>query len=257
MVAAAQKAGRKLIRDFGEVEQLQVSQKGPADFVSAADKRSEKILHEELSKARPNYNFLMEESGTIPGLDKSNCWIIDPLDGTTNFLHGISHFSISIGLERDNDIYAGVIHCPITDHTFWAEKGKGAFLNSQRLRVSGRKSMQESLFATGIPFNNSINYDGFQEELSIVMKHTAGVRRFGVASLDLAWVAAGRFDGFWETGLKPWDLAAGIILVREAGGFVSDISGGKVILKKGDIVATNHNLHADLISMLKNTKRFS
>jgi len=257
MVAAAQKAGRKLVRDFGEVEQLQVSRKGPADFVSTADKKAEKIVHDELSKARPNFGFLMEESGEVPGSDISNRWIIDPLDGTTNFLHGIPHFAVSIALERDNDIFAGVIHEPVTDQTFWAEKGKGAFLNSRRLRVSGRRDMAEALFATGIPFKGTPNHDRFQKELASVMEISAGIRRFGAASLDLAWVAAGRFEGFWETGLQPWDMAAGIVIVREAGGFVTDISGRRNMLSTGGIVAANDSLHGELSSIVRKAQRSS
>ncbi|MBT3767634.1 MAG: inositol monophosphatase, partial [Rhodospirillales bacterium] len=208
MTAAAQKAGRKLIRDFGEVEHLQVSQKGPADFVSNADHKAEKILREELQKARPRFGFLLEEGGEIKGEDISNRWIVDPLDGTTNFLHGIPHFSISIALERDGIPYAGVVYEPIHDEMYWAEKGSGAFLNGRRLRVSGRKEMNESLFSTGIPFLGAKDHPQFLKELEAVMAVSAGVRRFGSAALDLAYVAAGRYDGFWETGLNAWDIAA-------------------------------------------------
>lgn len=257
MVAAAQKAGRKLVRDFGEVEHLQVSRKGPADFVSTADKKAEKIVFEELSKARPNFGFLMEEGGEVTGKDISNRWIIDPLDGTTNFLHGIPHFAVSIGLERDNDIFAGVVYEPVGDQTFWAEKGKGAFLNSRRLRVSGRRDLSESLFATGIPFKGLPNHDRFQKELAAIMEISSGVRRFGAASLDLAWVAAGRYEGFWETGLSPWDMAAGIVLVREAGGFVTDISGRKNMLSTGGIVAANDSLHGELAKIIRKAQRTS
>lgn len=255
MVAATQSAGRKLVRDFGEVEHLQVSRKGPADFVSTADKKAEKIVYEELSKARPKFGFLMEEGGEIQGSDISNRWIVDPLDGTTNFLHGIPHFAISIALERDNDLFAGVIHDPVSDQTFWAEKGKGAFLNQRRLRVSARRDMTESLFSTGIPFMGTQNHDTFMKELAAVMAVSAGVRRFGAASLDLAWVAAGRYDGFWETGLSPWDMAAGIVLVREAGGFVSDLSGRGEMLSTSGIVAANDNLHGPLLTLLRKARR--
>ncbi len=255
MASAAQKAGRKLVRDFGEVEHLQVSRKGPADFVSAADKKAEKIVFEELSKARPKFGFLMEESGEVPGSDISNRWIVDPLDGTTNFLHGIPQFAISIALERDNELFAGVIHEPVTDQTFWAEKGKGAFLNQRRLRVSARRDMADSLFATGIPFLGVRDHETFMKELAAVMEVSAGVRRFGAASLDLAWVAAGRFDGYWESGLSPWDMAAGIVLVREAGGFVSDYSVRNNMLSTGNIIAANGNLHGPLSTLLRKARK--
>ncbi|MCW9003414.1 MAG: inositol monophosphatase [Rhodospirillales bacterium] len=241
MVAAASKAGRALVRDFGEVEQLQVSKKGPADFVSIADTKAEKILFQELQKARPEFGFLMEEQGVIEG-DGEHCWIIDPLDGTSNFLHGIPHFAISIALEKAGELVAGVIYAPIQDEMFWAEKGQGAFLNGRRLRVSGRNDMAESLFATGVPFLGRPDHELFLKQLAGIMAVTAGVRRFGSAALDLAYVAAGRFDGFWETGIKPWDMAAGIVLVREAGGFVSDISGKKAMLDTGSVICANEHL---------------
>ena len=255
MVSAAHNAGRKLVRDFGEVEQLQVSRKGPADFVSTADKKAEEIVFSELSKARPKFGFLMEEGGEVAGSDISNRWIIDPLDGTTNFLHGIPHFAVSIALERDSEIFAGVIHEPITDQTFCAEKGKGAFLNNRRLRVSARRNMADSLFATGIPFLGTDNHDRYMKELAAVMAVSAGVRRFGAASLDLAWVAAGRYDGYWETGLSPWDMAAGIVLVREAGGYVTDISGRGNMISTGGIVAGNDNLHGPLATLVRKAQK--
>ena len=217
MDQAARKAARHLIRDFGEVEQLQVSIKGPGDFVSAADRKAEKILREELSRARPNFGFLLEESGEVPSRD-GHRWIIDPLDGTTNFLHGIPHFALSIGLEWKGELIAGLVFDPIKDETFVAEKGAGAFLNERRLRVSGRKDLGASVMGTGIPVLNWPGREkGFSGQLDRVSGKVAGVRRLGTASLDLAYVAAGRFDGFWEYGLKPWDIAAGMILVREAG----------------------------------------
>ncbi len=253
MVMAAQKAGRKLVRDFGEVEHLQVSKKGPADFVSAADKTAERILVEELKKARPNYSFLLEERGAIDGSDSSNRWIVDPLDGTTNFLHGIPHFAISIALERDGEIYAGVIYNPVTDELYLAEQGCGAYLNGHRLRVSARRELDEALFATGIPFKGAKDHSAFLKQLEAVMSCTAGVRRFGSASLDLAYVAAGRYDGFWETALQPWDIAAGIILVREAGGFVTEIGGGTGMLNSGSILAGNDSLHDSLGQLLRET----
>ena len=251
MTAAAQKAGRKLARDFGEVEQLQVSKKGPADFVSTADRTAEKKLHYELSKARPKFGFLMEESGAIEGSDTSNRWIIDPLDGTTNFLHGIPHFAISIALERDGDIHAGVVYDPVYDQMYWAEKGQGAYLNGRRLRVSGRTSLDECLFATGIPFKGVRDHPLFLKQLEAIMAISAGVRRFGSAALDLAYVAAGRYDGFWETDLQPWDIAAGIVLVRESGGYVSEIDGKTGMLESGSILAANDQMHAPLKKILK------
>lgn len=251
MTAAAQKAARKLVRDFGEVEHLLVSKKGPADFVTIADKKSEDTLVYELKKARPDYSFILEEGGKITGKDESNTWVIDPLDGTTNFIHGIPHFAISIGLMRDNDMFAGVIYNPIQDEMYWGEKGQGAFLNGRRIRVSSRKDVSQSLFSTGIPFMGSEKEERFLERLEAVMSVSSGVRRFGSAALDLAYVAAGRYDGFWETGLKPWDMAAGIAIVREAGGFVTDIRGRKDMMDRGDIVCANDKLHPQLLKMVK------
>jgi myo-inositol-1(or 4)-monophosphatase len=251
MCGAARKAGRALTRDFGEVEHLQVSKKSPSDFVSAADHRAETVVRTELARARARYRFLMEESGAIAGADTSNRWIVDPLDGTTNFLHGIPHFAVSIALERDNELIAGVVYNPIVDEMYWAEKGKGAFLNGRRLRVSGRKELAVALFATGIPFAGRRDHALFLRQLEKVMAVSAGVRRFGSAALDLAYLAAGRYDGFWETGLSPWDMAAGIVLVREAGGFVSDLDGGASMLASGDILAANESLHDSLGRLLR------
>ena len=248
MTAAATKAARGLVRDFGEIENLQVSKKGPADFVTTADKKTEEVLVTGLMKARPRFGFLLEEGGKIEGADTSNRWIIDPLDGTTNFLHGIPHFSISIALERDGEPVAGVIYEPITDQMFWAEKGQGAYLNGRRIRVSARRRLEESLFATGIPFAGKQDHDRFLSQLKAVMAVSAGVRRFGSAALDLAYVAAGRYEGFWEFGLHPWDIAAGIVLVREAGGFVTDIGGG--MIESGEILAANDSLHGPLLKIL-------
>jgi myo-inositol-1(or 4)-monophosphatase len=257
MTAAAQKAARGLVRDFGEVEHLQVSKKGPSDFVSTADKKAETVLFEELQRARPKYGFLMEERGVVEGPDSSNRWIIDPLDGTTNFLHGIPQFSISIALERDGQIFAGVIYNPVTDEMFAAEKGQGAFLNGRRLRVSARRDLAQSLFATGIPFLGRENHELFLSQLQAVMAVSAGVRRFGAASLDLAWVAAGRYEGFWEQNLQPWDIAAGMILVAEAGGFVSDLAGGRNMLDRGDIAAGNDAMHQVLLKTLAGASKGS
>jgi len=251
MVNAAQKAGRGLRRAFGEIEKLQVSKKGPADYVSEADHRAEKTIFEELRHARPNFGFLMEESGIVEGTDNSNRWIIDPLDGTLNFLHGLPHFAVSIGLERDREIFAGVIYEPITDQLFWAEKGKGAFLNENRLRVSSRRNLEESLFATGIPFAGREGHKPFLTQLENVMAVSAGVRRYGSAALDLAYVAAGRYEGFWEQGINAWDMAAGIILVREAGGYVTDFDGKNNMMENGSIIASNDQLHRPLKKLIE------
>ncbi len=250
MVGAARKAARKLIRDFGEVEQLQVSRKGPADFVSAADRRAERVIVEELRRARPRYGVLAEESGATEGPDISNRWIVDPLDGTTNFLHGIPHFCISIALERDREIVAGVVHEPLRDEMYWCERGVGAYLNDRRLRVSARRQLREAVVATGMPFLGRSGHEESLSQLRAAMAACAGVRRFGSAALDLAYVAAGRYDGFWESGLSPWDLAAGILLVREAGGLVSDLDGGEDILASGRVLAANEPLHGPLLSLL-------
>ena len=251
MIAAVRKAARKLVRDFGEVEQLQVSLKGPADFVSQADIQTEKILHEELSRARPDFSFLLEEGGVITGKDPNNYWIIDPLDGTINFLHGLPHFAISIAHESSGVLNAGVIYDPIRDEMFQAERGNGAFLNDHRLRVSARRTLEDSVLATGIPCLGHDHGPACLDMLSAAMGACAGVRRFGAATLDLAYVAAGRYEGFWETGLKPWDLAAGILLVREAGGMVSDLKGGKTMMKCGDIIATNDLLDQPITRLLR------
>ena len=251
MVAAARKAARGLQRDFGEVENLQVSLKGPANFVTAADKKAEKTLFEELSKGRPGYGFLMEEGGTIEGSDKSHRWIIDPLDGTTNFLHGIPMFSISVALERDGQLVAGLVYNPISDEMFIAEKGQGAFLNDRRIRVAARRELAQAVVATGIPHIGRPEHPRFLSELGTVMNEVAGVRRMGSAALDLAYVAAGRFDAYWEANLAAWDMAAGIVLVREAGGFVSDLAGRDDMLGTGGIVAGNDMLSRKLADLLK------
>ena len=251
MLRAAEKAGRGLVRDFSEVEKLQVSVKGPADFVSIADTRAERTIREELSRARPAYGFLMEESGEQAGSNPSFRWIVDPLDGTTNFLHGIPHFCISIALERDGEIVSAVIYDPVKDERFWAEKGEGAFLTDQRLRVASRRRLNDAVIATGIPFRGRGEHKPFLGQLEAVMANTAGVRRFGSAALDLAYVAAGRFDGFWEQWLAPWDMAAGILLVREAGGFVTEIDGGGNMLRTGSILAGNQHIHDALTRLVR------
>ena len=252
MANAAQKASKRLLRDFAEVEQLQVSIKGPSDFVSQADIRAEQTLKEELNKARPGYAFLMEESGASGSDNWSWRWVVDPLDGTTNFLHGMPHWAISIALERrlpdgGSEIAAGLIYAPAVDEMFWAEKGSGAFVNERRLRVSARRELSEAVFATGIPFGavSAQRRYAFSRTLAGLMPHVAGIRRFGAAALDLAWVAAGRFDGYWELGIKPWDVAAGMILVREAGGYATD-AGEADPRDTGNIVAGNPHLHAKL-----------
>ncbi|MFZ3033513.1 MAG: inositol monophosphatase family protein [Parvibaculum sp.] len=254
MVAAVRKAARGLQRDFGEVENLQVSMKGPGDFVSAADKKAEKVLFEELSKARPGYGFLMEEGGVVEGADKSHRWIIDPLDGTTNFLHGIPQFAISVGLEREGQMVAGVIYNPVTDELFLAEKGQGAFLNDRRLRVSARRDITQCVIGCGIPHIGRPGHDTFLKEERAVMQNASGLRRMGAASLDLAYVAAGRFDGYWEAGLSPWDMAAGIVLVREAGGTVSDINGREDMLNSGGVIVGNEMIFGQLSKILKATR---
>jgi myo-inositol-1(or 4)-monophosphatase len=252
MIAAARKAGRSLARDFGEVEQLQVSLKGPANFVSAADHRAEDILFTELSRARPGYGLLMEERGEIKGADATHRWLVDPLDGTTNFLHGIPIFAVSIALERDGELVAGLVYNPATDETFTAEKGKGAYLNDRRrLRVAARSELAACVIGTGIPHSGRPNHDLFLKELRAVMGISAGVRRMGAAALDLAWTAAGRLDGFWEHGLRPWDMAAGIVILREAGAYVSDSSGKDGMLAEGGIIAGNETIHAKLLKLLK------
>ena len=232
MTEAARKTGRVLRRDFGEVEQLQVSHKGPSDFVTAADIKAEKTLRAELQKARPRFGFLMEESGEIQGEDGKHRWIIDPIDGTTNFLHGIPHFAISIGLEMEGEMIAGLVYNPIVEEVFWAEKGQGAFLNDKRLRVSARNRMSEAVMATGIPFHGRPGHEPFIDQMGRVMKDVAGIRRMGAASLDLAYVAAG------------------VLLVREAGGFVTDFKGDKNVLASGNVVAANAKLHKQFLDLV-------
>ncbi len=257
MVSAALKAARSLLHDFGEVEQLQVSRKGPADFVSEADRRAEDILRRELGKARPGFAMLLEEAGAIAGAEgTTERWIVDPLDGTTNFLHGIPHFAISIAHEQDGEIIAALVYEPLRDEAFWAAKGIGAYVNNnRRLRVSAREHLSDSVLATGIPFADRPGKREMLAVLEPMMDRTAGLRRFGVASLDLAYVAAGRFDAFWEIGLAPWDVAAGILLVREAGGFVSEISGRDDPLNGGTILASNDRLFKPVGTLLRDARK--
>ena len=251
MIAAARKTARALKRDFGELEKLQVSLKGPANFVSSADRRAEETLYQELSKARPGYGFLGEEGGLREGADKSHRWIVDPLDGTTNFLHGIPQFAISIALEREGIVVAGLVYNPASEEMFIAEKGKGAFMNEQRIRVAGRKRLADAIIACGLPHIGRGDLALAARETGAIQAQVAGLRRFGAAALDLAWIAAGRLDGYWERDLKPWDMAAGSILVREAGGFVSDCDGGADIFAKGHVAAGNEAIQKELLRVLK------
>ena len=250
MVKAARRAGRSLKRDLGEIENLQVSMKGPANFVSLADKRAEDMLYTDLNKARPGYGFLGEEGGNRDGTDKSHTWIVDPLDGTTNFLHGIPQFAVSIGLAREGQVIAGLIYNPANDELYMAEKGSGAFLNDTRLRVAGRKQLNECVIACGLPHIGRGDFELSRNEMAALQPKVAGLRRFGAASLDLAFVAAGRLDGYWERNLQPWDIAAGLILIKEAGGTVGDINGGDV-LTTGNVVAGNEFVHGALTKILR------
>jgi myo-inositol-1(or 4)-monophosphatase len=257
MIAAARAAGRSLARDFGEVENLQVSKKGPADFVSNADHRAEEIIFQHLSKARPGYGFVMEERGIVLGTDKSNRFIVDPLDGTLNFLHGQPHFAVSIALERDGELLTGVVFDVAKNEIFWAETGRGCWLENRKLRVATRRDLHESVIATGTPWHGKSedSHITFAREVAAMTPATAGIRRNGSAALDLAWVAAGRFDGFWERNLKSWDIAAGIVLVREAGGYISELDGGD-IMDTGSILASNEDLLPKLEKQLRHAASF-
>lgn len=252
MERAARKAAPRLRRDFNEVQLLQVSRKGPADFVSMADRQSEQTLYEELKKARPDWGFLLEEGGEIKGDPDKPRWIVDPLDGTSNFLHGLPHFAISIAVEDPRgasgkpEITHGLIYQPLTDESFWAEKGRGAWLQDRRLRVSARRDLPDALIATGIPFLGHGDFRPWSAIFAAIAPEVAGIRRFGSAALDLAWVAAGRYDGYWESDLKPWDVAAGMLLVREAGGFVTDYRGGDRAMERSEFLAANDALHSKL-----------
>ncbi|NIJ07121.1 myo-inositol-1(or 4)-monophosphatase [Sphingomonas vulcanisoli] len=260
MDRAARKAAPKLRRDFNEVQQLQVSRKGPADFVSQADEAAERTLYEELKKARPDWGFLGEESGAIAGDPSKPRWIVDPIDGTSNFLHGIPHFAISIAVEepRPNgrgELTQGLVYQPLTDESFWAEKGRGAWLQDKRLRVSARRDLSEALIATGAPFLGHGDFEEWTTIFNAIGPEVAGIRRFGSAALDLAWVAAGRFDGFWESDLKPWDVAAGLLLVKEAGGFVTDYRGGDQAMERNQFLAANDGLHSKLHKLVAKALR--
>ncbi len=239
MIKAARKAGRALVRDFGEVEQLQVSAKGPGDFVTRADRQAEATIREMLLEARPTYGYLGEEEGAKAGEDPTRRWIVDPLDGTTNFLHGLPHWAVSIALEHKGQVVAGVVHDPVKDETFFAERGEGAWLNESRLRVSGRTRMADSVFATGVPFGAQRSLPATLRDLARLMPECAGVRRMGAASLDLAYVAAGRFEGYWERETHPWDVAAGLLIVTEAGGLAGPLREGGKPLEDGEVIAAN------------------
>ncbi len=254
MVKAARKAARPLRRDFGEVENLQVSRKGPADFVTRADRRTEDILRGELHHARPAFGFILEEGEDESG-DGEHFWIIDPVDGTTNFIHGIPHFAMSIALKKGDDLIAGLIYNPVTDDMFIAERGRGAFLNNRRLRASARKGLSEAVIVNGCPHRGRADLAQFRKELAVVSAQVAGLRRFGAASLDFAWLAAGRFDGYWERGLKIWDIAAGVLMVREAGGRVEDLdNSGADVLKTCNVLAAADGVFPMLATVLRAAK---
>ncbi|WP_425093356.1 inositol monophosphatase family protein [Tropicimonas sp. S265A] len=242
MIKAARLAGRSLVKDFREVENLQVSMKGAGDFVSRADTRAEEILKEALMEARPNYGWLGEETGGAEGKDPTRRWIVDPLDGTTNFLHGMPHWAVSIALEHKGEVVAGVVFDAAKDEMFFAEKGQGAWMNQQRLRASGRRHMVEAVFATGLPFAANKHLPATLGDLAQLLPTCAGVRRWGAAALDLAYVAAGRYDGYWERGLNAWDIAGGVIIAREAGALVEPVVPGESLLASGSLIAANEPL---------------
>lgn len=250
MIRAAEKASKALLRDFSEVEHLQVSRKGPSDFVTAADKRSEKTIFEELKKAKPDWSFIMEESGQVKGSDPDHVWIIDPLDGTHNFMHGIPHWCISIALERKGEVIAGLVYDCAKNEMFTAEKGGGAFLRNFRIRVSGRRDLESCMVNFGQPYGSKEDRDRFFKE-QIAVNEVAMVRRYGAAALDLCYVAAGRIDGFWERNLKPWDAAAGSLIVKEAAGVVTSIESDDNPVYSGSLVAGNAQVHNDIRKILK------
>jgi myo-inositol-1(or 4)-monophosphatase len=251
MIKAARKAGRSLVKDFREVENLQVSMKGAGDFVSKADLAAEKIIKDELMGARPTYGWVGEESDAIEGQDPTRRWIVDPLDGTTNFLHGLPHWAVSIALEHKGEVVAGVVFDPAKDEVFFAEKGAGAWMNDTRLRVSGRGKMNESIFATGLPYGGRSDLPETLQDLARLLPACAGVRRWGAAALDLAYVAAGRYDGFWERRLNAWDLAAGVIIVREAGGFVQPLDPKGDILADGAVICANEPIFEPFAKVIR------
>lgn len=251
MMTAAHKAARGLTRDFGEIENLQTSRKGPGGFVTASDLKAEETLRYELSKARPSYGFLLEESGVVEGEDPEYTWIVDPLDGTTNFRHGLPYFAISIALKKGSEIIAGVIYDPIKDEMFVAEKGRGAFMNDRRLRVSGRKDLSSALLGTGVTIANPQFHNKFLESLGKILPLSGGIRRMGAAALDLAYVAAGRLDGYWENTLKAWDVAAAIVIIREAGGIITDLENKNKEANEGGVIAGNPSIHEHLRNILE------
>lgn len=253
MAKACEKAGKSLSRDFGEIEQLQISRKGPADFVSTADLKAQKILRAELSRARPKFGFLTEEEdGQDDKSDANERWIIDPLDGTTNFLHGVPHFAISVAVERNGEIISGMIYNPVTNEMFWAEKNAGAFCTDTRIRASTRKNLSECLVATGLPWKGSDkNEKQVMKEVSTILPKTAGIRRAGAASLDLAYVASGRLDAYWESGLGVWDVAAGYIIAKEAGAFIAPLKIGQHPVNNAALIATNPEIHNEVVKIIR------
>ena len=253
MIKAARKAGRALVKDFREVENLQVSSKGPGDFVTKADREAERLIKEDLMEGRPTYGWLGEETGATPGADPTRRWIVDPLDGTTNFLHGLPHWAVSIALEHKGEIVSAVVFDAAKDEMFWAEKGSGTWMNERRLRVSGRRHMHEAIFATGVPFAAKRTLPASVADLARLMPACAGMRQWGAASLDFAYVAAGRFDGYWERELQQWDMAAGLLLVREAGGFAESVREGQVVLDTGSVICANSALFDPLCKAIRNT----
>lgn len=252
MIMAARKASRRLIRDFGEVEKLQITSKGPGDFVSRADRMAEETIREELMEARPNYGWCGEESEEVKGADPTRRWIVDPLDGTTNFLHGLPHWAISIALEHKGEIVSAVVFDPVKDEMFVAEKGAGAWLNDTRMRVSGRRDLMDMIFATGVPFGGKADLPDTLKDIARIAPACAGIRRFGAASLDLAYVAAGRYDGYWERNLKPWDIAAGLLIVREAGGLIGPVTPEANVLAKGEVIAAAEQVFDRLAKLVRN-----
>lgn len=254
MTRAAEKAAKSLLRDFGEVEQLQVSIKGPGDFVSAADRRAEQIIHSELAKARPGFSFLMEESGAVGPKDAEARWIIDPLDGTNNFLHGLPHWAISIALEKDGEIIAGVVHDPVKNEMFYAEKGSGAFMSDRRIRVSGRRDLSMAMIGHWYPIHDRLPDKEFNETSNRIRQKVAGLRANGASALDMAYVSAGRFDAYFQQNLKIWDIAAGVILVKEAGGKVVGYGAGDDPLTAGGILASNQYMLQPMQDLIGGSK---
>jgi myo-inositol-1(or 4)-monophosphatase len=254
MTAAAQKAGRGLRRHSGQVSERDIARKGPGDFVTEMDKKTEAILYDELNKARPGYGFMMEESGRVEGTDKAHVWHIDPIDGTTNFMMGLPLFAISIALEREGQLVAGVVYNPMTEELYVGERGQGAFMNNQRLRVGRRAELVECCIGTGIPpLSKAKDHGQFLRDLAAMMARAGGLRRMGCAALDICFVAEGKLDGFWERSLKSWDIAAGIVILREAGGFASDCRGGDSFMASGDIVVGNEAIHREMLKVLATT----